>query len=202
MSDDRKSKVYAIDRGTVIDHIPTPMAIKVVEILGVQQQGILTIGINFPSNKLGHKDIVKVEHLILTAETTDRLALVAPTATINIIDNGKVVEKRPIHIPREFSEARNVEEIKTKLQVLYVTRIQKERFVDFQEYERVSSTYRIDRETLQVLGTDVRVMHPLPRVDEIAEELDNTPNAMYFRQAHNGIPTRQAVLGLVTGAIQ
>jgi aspartate carbamoyltransferase len=102
----------------------------------------------------------------------------------------------------EFSEARNVEEIKTKLQVLYVTRIQKERFVDFQEYERVSSTYRIDRETLQILGKDVRIMHPLPRVDEIAEELDNTPNAMYFRQAHNGIPTRQAVLGLVTGAIQ
>jgi aspartate carbamoyltransferase regulatory subunit len=103
MSKNRKSKVYDIDRGTVIDHIPTPMAIKVVEILGVQQQGILTIGINFPSNKLGRKDIVKVEHLILTTETTDRLALVAPTATINIIDNGKVVEKRPIHIPREFS---------------------------------------------------------------------------------------------------
>jgi aspartate carbamoyltransferase regulatory subunit len=103
MTKNRRSKVYDIDRGTVIDHIPTPMAIKVVEILGVQQQGILTIGVNFPSNKLGHKDIVKVEHLILTAETTDRLALVAPTATINIIDNGKVVEKRPIHIPREFS---------------------------------------------------------------------------------------------------
>jgi aspartate carbamoyltransferase catalytic subunit len=102
----------------------------------------------------------------------------------------------------DFSESRSIEEIKTKLQVLYVTRIQKERFVDFQEYERVSSTYRIDRETLQILGNDVRIMHPLPRVDEIAEELDNTPNAIYFRQAHNGIPTRQAVLGLVTGAIQ
>ncbi len=102
----------------------------------------------------------------------------------------------------EFSETRGIEEIKPKLDVLYVTRIQKERFVDFQEYERVSRTYRIDRETLQILGNDVRIMHPLPRVDEIAEELDTTPNAIYFRQAHNGIPTRQAVLGLVTGAIR
>jgi aspartate carbamoyltransferase catalytic subunit len=102
----------------------------------------------------------------------------------------------------DFSETRRIEEIKPTLDVLYVTRIQKERFVDFQEYERVSSTYRIDRETIQILGTGVRIMHPLPRVDEIAVELDNTPNAIYFRQAHNGIPTRQAVLGLVTGAIQ
>lgn len=102
----------------------------------------------------------------------------------------------------EYSETRGIEEIQPKLDVLYVTRIQKERFVDFQEYERVSRTYRIDRETLQILGNDVRIMHPLPRVDEIAEELDTTPNAIYFRQAHNGVPTRQAVLGLVTGAIQ
>jgi aspartate carbamoyltransferase catalytic subunit len=102
----------------------------------------------------------------------------------------------------EFTEVRSIEEIKPKLDVLYVTRIQKERFVDFQEYERVSRVYRIDRETLGVLGKDLRIMHPLPRIDEIDEELDNTPNAIYFRQAHNGIPTRQAVLGLVTGAIQ
>ena len=45
-------------------------------------------------------------------------------------------------------------------------------------------------------------MHPLPRVNEIAEEVDALPNAIYFRQAHNGIPTRQALLGLITGAIQ
>jgi len=98
----RAHKVYAIEKGTVIDHIPSPMALKVVDILGVKQQGILTVGINFPSQKLGRKDIVKVENLELTAEVTDRLALVAPTATINIIENWKVVEKRAIHVPREF----------------------------------------------------------------------------------------------------
>ena len=99
---DRARKVYALDRGTVIDHIPSPKAMKVVEILGVEQEGILTVGINFKSEKLGRKDIVKVENLKLTAAVTDRLALVAPTATINIIENNKVVEKRPIQVPREF----------------------------------------------------------------------------------------------------
>lgn len=88
------------------------------------------------------------------------------------------------------------------LDILYVTRIQKERFGDPQEYKSVAHSYRIDRNTIKTLGQQVRVMHPLPRVDEIAEEVDSTPNAIYFRQAHNGVPTRQALLGLVTGGIE
>ncbi len=95
-------KVYAIENGTVIDHIPSPNALKVVKILGVHQEGILTVGMNFKSKKQGRKDIVKVENLKLTAAVTDRLALVAPTATINIIEGGKVTEKRPIKVPLEF----------------------------------------------------------------------------------------------------
>jgi aspartate carbamoyltransferase catalytic subunit len=102
----------------------------------------------------------------------------------------------------EFEEARDLHEVKQRMDVLYVTRIQKERFADFQEYQRVAGVYRLDLETIKLLGQQVRIMHPLPRVDEIAPELDATPNAIYFRQAHNGIPTRQALLGLVTGAIQ
>lgn len=87
------------------------------------------------------------------------------------------------------------------LDVLYVTRIQKERFGDPLEYKNVAHGYRIDRSTISALGEQVRIMHPLPRVDEIAEEVDSTPNAIYFTQAHNGVPTRQALLGLVTGGI-
>lgn len=102
MNSPRPHKVYAIESGTVIDHIPSPLAMKVVDILGVKQEGILTVGINFPSAKLGLKDIVKVENLILTAAETDRLALIAPLATINIIENGRVVEKRSIKVPKEF----------------------------------------------------------------------------------------------------
>ncbi|MCD6589357.1 MAG: aspartate carbamoyltransferase [Candidatus Fermentibacteraceae bacterium] len=87
------------------------------------------------------------------------------------------------------------------LDILYVTRIQKERFGDPLEYKNVAHGYRIDRNTIASLGEQVRIMHPLPRIDEIAEEVDNTPNAIYFTQAHNGVPTRQALLGLVTGGI-
>ncbi|HOX42344.1 MAG TPA: aspartate carbamoyltransferase [Myxococcota bacterium] len=101
-----------------------------------------------------------------------------------------------------FEEVPTLESVPCKLDVLYVTRIQKERFADFQEYERVACAYRLNRETLAGACSQARIMHPLPRVDEIAEELDGTPNAIYFRQAHNGIPTRQALLGLVTGAIR
>jgi aspartate carbamoyltransferase catalytic subunit len=88
------------------------------------------------------------------------------------------------------------------LDVLYVTRIQKERFGDPLEYEKVAGTYRITRNTIRMLGDDIRVMHPLPRVDEISEDVDSLPNAIYFDQAHNGIPTRQALLGLVTGGLE
>ncbi len=100
------------------------------------------------------------------------------------------------------AEFQSLEQLDFPLDVLYVTRIQKERFADFQEYERVAGSYRLGRREIEQLGSACRIMHPLPRVDEIASELDGTPGAVYFRQAHNGIPTRQALLGLVTGSIQ
>jgi len=101
-----------------------------------------------------------------------------------------------------YEQSDELTKVESRLDVLYVTRIQKERFVDFQEYERVAGAYRIGRNELELLGEQCRVMHPLPRVDEISESVDSTENAIYFRQAHNGIPTRQALMGLVTGAIK
>jgi aspartate carbamoyltransferase catalytic subunit len=101
-----------------------------------------------------------------------------------------------------FDEISDLNECDKQLDVLYVTRIQKERFGDPLEYERVAGVYRLTRASLTGCCETTRIMHPLPRVDEIAEEVDDTPNAIYFKQAHNGIPTRQALLGLVTGAIQ
>ncbi len=97
---DRAYKVYAIDNGTVIDHIPTPLALKVVEILGIGNEGIFTIGVGFQSKSHpGGKDIVKIENRILLESETDTIALIAPDATINIIRDGKVSEKRKISSP-------------------------------------------------------------------------------------------------------
>ena len=98
-------------------------------------------------------------------------------------------------------ECNDLDELTEPLDILYATRIQKERFGDMQEYERVAGTYRVTPETVQAMGGSIKIMHPLPRVYEIAPEVDSLENAIYFKQAHNGIPVRQAILGLVTGAI-
>jgi aspartate carbamoyltransferase catalytic subunit len=102
----------------------------------------------------------------------------------------------------KYQETDKLEDVSDKLDILYVTRIQKERFGDLEEYQRVAGCYKITLEILDTMKKDVKIMHPLPRVDEIDPEIDKTENAIYFEQAHNGIPVRQAILGLVTGVIK
>jgi len=98
----RAYKVYSIENGTVIDHIPTPLALMVIRILGLENEGIMTIGIGFRSEKqpVG-KDILKIENRELSPEETNKIALIAPDATINIIKDGEVSEKRQITLPSE-----------------------------------------------------------------------------------------------------
>src|SRR5918912_663801 len=81
--------------------------------------------------------------------------------------------------------------------VIYVTRIQRERFPDIQEYEKVKGTYTIDEKTLAKSKPDVAIMHPLPRVDEISQAIDHTKNAIYFKQASYGKELRAALLALM-----
>ena len=83
--------------------------------------------------------------------------------------------------------------------VLYMTRIQKERFEDPEEYERLKGAYVLDSAMLELARPTITIMHPLPRVNEIKPEVDAHPGAAYFRQAHNGVPIRMALLALVTG---
>ncbi len=83
--------------------------------------------------------------------------------------------------------------------VLYVTRIQKERFPDPEEYNKVMGSYRVTCELLKNGKEDLIVMHPLPRVTEIDPEVDATPHALYFKQAFNGVPVRMALLALIFG---
>ena len=101
----------------------------------------------------------------------------------------------------KFKESENFLECGNELDILYVTRIQRERFGDPQEYEKVAGSYKLNSMVLEKLNKNIKIMHPLPRVDEIDVSIDNTENAIYFEQAHNGIPVRQALLSLVTGVI-
>ena len=94
----------------------------------------------------------------------------------------------------DVHEHRSVDAVLDTLDVLYVTRIQRERFPDENEYRKVAGEYNIDAATLEGAKDDLTVMHPLPRVDEIAPDVDDTPQANYFEQAHNGVPVRMALL--------
>jgi len=96
----------------------------------------------------------------------------------------------------------SLEKIVPLVDVLYVTRIQKERFPDPAEYAKVRGSYKIDLETLKKAKEDLIILHPLPRIDEVAAEVDKTSYARYFQQVWNGIVVRMALLALILGAIK
>ncbi|HKZ88521.1 MAG TPA: aspartate carbamoyltransferase [Candidatus Bathyarchaeia archaeon] len=100
------------------------------------------------------------------------------------------------------AETSSLEKAVSQVDVLYVTRIQKERFPDPAEYAKVKGVYRIDLKTLVDAKNDLIILHPLPRVDEIAAEVDGTSQARYFQQVWNGIVVRMALLALVLGSVK
>ncbi len=109
---------------------------------------------------------------------------------------------RTIQNKIQVSESQNLEKIIPQVDVLYVTRIQKERFPDQAEYAKVKGIYRVDLKSLTSAKKDMIILHPLPRVDEIAPEVDAMPQARYFQQVGNGVVVRMALLSLVLGAVQ
>jgi len=95
-----------------------------------------------------------------------------------------------------FTESTDIEEHIDELDVLYVTRIQKERFPDEEEYLKVKGSYVVGLDLLKQMKDDSIILHPLPRIDEISTDVDNTKNAKYFEQAEYGKHIRAAILGL------
>jgi len=111
-----------------------------------------------------------------------------PEYTEKVRANGKTV-----------IETDDINKVVKELDVMYVTRIQGERFPDPLEYEKYKDVYNVNLELLRDAKKDLKIMHPLPRVGEINPEVDNTSFAAYFQQAGNGIPIRKALLSLVLG---
>jgi len=104
----------------------------------------------------------------------------------------------PEHVTDElknkWSTHETLNKVLEKLDVLYVTRIQKERFPDIEDYKKVAGAYKIDAELLRNAKSKLKILHPLPRVSEISTDVDDTKHAAYFRQAFNGVPVRMALL--------
>ena len=127
------------------------------------------------SNALGLFDNVKI-YLVSPPE------LRMPQEILHDLDKTNV----------EYEEVSKIEEIIDDVNVLYVTRIQKERFGDIDDYLKIKGAYVINKKMLE--GKDLIVMHPLPRIDEIADDVDNTKYNKYFTQAANAVPVRMAIL--------
>ncbi len=96
----------------------------------------------------------------------------------------------------EYSIHQTIEEVMPKVDILYMTRVQKERF-DETEYQHLRSKYILTPQMLTEARSNMKILHPLPRIDEITLDVDSTPHAYYFKQAANGVYARQALLSLV-----
>ena len=203
--------VSALENGTVLDHIPAKNIYKALDILnlkGVENQ--ITIGINLASKQFGQKGIIKVADKFFEDEELNKLALIAPKATVNVIRDFKVVEKKVLKMPKEykaFLDSKGIEYIETTsldehlndCDILYMTRVQQERFTDPVEYERVKDVYTLTASMLGQVKQNMKILHPLPRVTEITQDVDETPYAYYFKQAENGLYVRMAIISYLLG---
>ena len=109
---------------------------------------------------------------------------------------------RSIKSKISVTESSKIDKVIPEVDVLYATRIQKERFPNAAEYAEVKGAYRIDLGSIENAKKDMIILHPLPRVDEIAPEVDQTAGARYFQQVGNGVLVRMALLSLVLGAVK
>ncbi len=112
----------------------------------------------------------------------------------------------PDHIVQEIDDSdihigfhNTLREVMDKAHVFYMTRIQRERFPDLKEYEKVAEVFKLQASMMESAKPESIVMHPLPRVHEIQPDVDNTKHSRYFKQAFNGVPVRMALLSLLLG---
>ena len=99
----------------------------------------------------------------------------------------------------EYKETRSLEEVMPELDILYMTRVQKERFFNEEDYIRLKNSYVLTKEKMGLAKPDMAVLHPLPRVNEIALDVDDDPRAAYFEQVQNGVYVRMALIMTLLG---
>ncbi|MEG2939522.1 MAG: aspartate carbamoyltransferase, partial [Oscillospiraceae bacterium] len=98
-----------------------------------------------------------------------------------------------------YKEVENMEEVMPELDILYMTRVQRERFFNEADYVRLKDTYVLEPKKLEKAKSDMCILHPLPRVNEIAHSVDDDPRACYFKQVENGKHVRMALIMKLLG---
>ncbi|MEI6090310.1 MAG: aspartate carbamoyltransferase [bacterium] len=99
----------------------------------------------------------------------------------------------------KYFQYTKIQEVVDKVDILYMTRVQRERFLDIQDYEKVKNSYILEKSMLTNAKQNMKVLHPLPRVNEINTDVDDTMQAYYFQQALNGVYVRQALIASILG---
>ena len=136
--------------------------------------------------------------------TVHSLSYLLAQYDVNLILVSPDLLKMPAEVTgalKNFEETESLEDALKKADVLYMTRIQQERFDDPAEYERFKDHYVLSRVLIETHNKDVVIMHPLPRIGEISLDVDDLPGAVYFRQVQNGVAVRMALLALVLGKV-
>lgn len=131
-----------------------------------------------------HSLVQMLQHFNVELTFVSPIGLSFPTELLDTL-------KTPHNVTENFSDMIGDADI------IYMTRIQKERFKDPKEYERFKDLYILDSNTLTACKKDVAILHPLPRINEILPEIDGLPQAAYFEQAANGLPVRMALLKMI-----
>lgn len=187
------SKVPIINAGDGAGHHPTQTLLDLYTIMRESSLSDLKIAL------VGDLKYGRTVHSLAYALSLYHadMTLVSPPQ-LKIPDMFKKDLKKQGAVLRETS---NIEDVIGDIDVLYVTRIQKERFPDPAEYQKVAGIYRITEELLKKAHDKLIVMHPLPRVDEIDPAVDRTKYARYFEQSFYGVPVRMTLLSMAMGAL-
>ena len=101
----------------------------------------------------------------------------------------------------QYEIVESLDQVIGELDILYMTRVQKERFFNEQDYIRLKDSYILDKEKMTLARNNMIVLHPLPRVNEITPEVDNDPRAAYFKQVKYGMYARMALIAKLTGSL-
>jgi len=182
------SKVPIINAGDGAGHHPTQTLLDMYTIMRESSLSDLNIAL------VGDLKYGRTVHSLAYALSLyhANMTLISP-AQLKMPDVFKKdLKKQGAHI----TETTNLEEVIENIDVLYMTRIQKERFPDPAEYQKVAGTYRVTEELLKKARDTLIIMHPLPRVNEIDPAVDRTKYARYFDQSFYGVPVRMAILAM------
>ena len=148
-------------------------------------------------NMVGDLKYGRTTHSLLQAMSffNPRFIFTAPEELKMPVEYKKFLDEKHIG----YSEANSLEEHLDDCDILYMTRVQQERFTDPMEYEKVKDVYRLEASMLGNVKPNMKILHPLPRVNEIDQNVDETPYAYYFKQAENGLYVRMAIIAYLLG---